>query len=86
MSSFQDLEKGKGASQTWPHAHLFAISCLWATPAEKVLGLAWHGQDLASLPSVSKQTSFFENIEGNPVEKKGDPLAIRHVQKLVRSS
>lgn len=41
-----------------------------ATPAEKVLGLAWHGQDLASLPSVSKQTSFFENIEGNPVEKK----------------
>lgn len=62
--------KERGACQTWPHAHLFAISCLWATPTEKVLGLAWHGRDLASLHSVSKQTSFFENIEGNPVEKK----------------
>lgn len=32
--------------------------------------LGWQCQDLASLPSISKQISFFENTEGNPVEKE----------------
>lgn len=66
----ETCKKEKGTCQTWPHAHLSAISCLWATPDKTVLGLAWHGQDLASLPRVSKQTSFFENTEGNPGEKE----------------
>lgn len=71
MSSFQRLaKKEKGACQTWPRANLSAISCLWATPEEKVLGLARHGQDLASLPSGSKQTSLYENPERNPMEKE----------------
>lgn len=42
-----------------------AISCLRATPGEKVLVFAWHGQDLVSLPSLSKQASFIPNVEGN---------------------
>lgn len=65
MPSFQGLQKGKGACQAQPLAHLSAISCLWATPREKVLVFAWHGQELVSLPSLSKQTSFIPNVEGN---------------------
>lgn len=43
---------------------LSAISCLWATAGEKALALAWHGLDLVSLPSLSKQISFIPNVEG----------------------
>lgn len=31
--------------------------------------LAWHNKDLVSLPTLSQETSFILNVEGNQVEK-----------------
>lgn len=56
MPSFQGLQKGKRSlpdTAPCPSSYLCAISCLWATPGEKVLVLAWHSQDLVFLPSLS---------------------------------
>lgn len=69
MPSFRGLQKEKEACQTQLHAHHSAISCLWATLGEKVLVFAWHSEDLVSLPTPSKETSFIPNVEGNQVEK-----------------
>lgn len=62
--------KENGACQTWPHAHLSAISCLWATPEEKVLGLAWHGQDLASPTLFLNRPHSLRTLKGIQWEKE----------------
>ena len=61
--------KEGGACQIQHHAHLSAISCLRATPGEKVVVFAWHREDLVSLRTLSKETSFILNVEWNQMEK-----------------
>lgn len=87
MSSFHRLAKGKKG-----HARhgLVPISLLFPVFGQHLKKRCWgwlgHGQDLASLPSGSKQTSFFENTEGNPVGR-GNPLAmLGMLQKLAHRS